>query len=129
MKLLIAALLAVFSTNVMAEWTRVGENAISVQYAYLSTIRKSGDKVKMWDLVDYKVVRIDKNDGMRNLSTKSQKEFDCKEETWKFLVFNQYSQNMGAGEMVYMSRNQHEEPMPISPGSTLEILFKVACGK
>ena len=45
MKLLIAALLAVFSTNVLAEWTRVDDDT----YVDLSTIRKSGDRVKMWD--------------------------------------------------------------------------------
>ena len=74
-KLLIAALLAVFSTNVMAEWTEVGGNDDRTTYADLSTIRKSGDKVKMWDLLDHKVAMTVGN--TRYLSMTSQHEYDC----------------------------------------------------
>ena len=128
-KLLIAALLAVFSTSVMAEWTIVTFNDSSFHYADLSTIRKSGNKVKMWVLFDYKVVQIDKNDGMRYLSQAIQQEYDCKEETWKMVTLNWHSKNMGAGEVVYASGAIHEEPIPIAPGSAVEAVFKLACGK
>ena len=128
MKLLIAALLAVLSTSVMAEWTVVGGNDINTTYADLSTIRKSGDKVKMWSLTDYKVVKTS-SDGTSYLSTKSLDEYDCKEETYKGLAYNKSSKNMGAGEVVYTSGNTHEEPRAIAPRSAGEALFKVACGK
>ena len=128
-KLLMAALLALFSTSAMAEWTMVGGNDDQTTYADLSTIRKSGNKVKMWDLFDYKVVMISKTNGTRRLSSVTFMEYDCKEETARQLAFNYYSKNMGAGEMVYMSRNQHEEPEPITPGTTGETVFKIACGK
>ena len=128
-KLLIAALLAVFSTSVLAEWTMVGGNDTYISYADLSTIRKSGDKVKMWNLFDYKVVQIDKDDGTRYLSQAFQQAYDCKEETAKLLAHTWYSKNMGAGEVVYSSGVVHREPDPISPGSIDNTLFKVACGK
>ena len=128
-KLLIAALLAVFSTSVLAEWTEVGGGDTYISYADLSTIRKSGDKVKMWNLFDYKVVQIDKDDGTRYLSQAFQEAYDCKEETARVLAFNWYSKNMGAGKAVYTSGAMHEEPRPVSPGSVLEALFKLACGK
>ena len=129
MKILIAVLLAVFSTSVMAEWTRVSgsDTDTSTAYADLSTIRKSGNKVKMWVLLDYKVVRT--VDGMRYLSMTNQFEYDCKEETSRILAFLWYSKNMGAGEVVYTSGAMHEEPRPIPPGSMIEGIFKVACGK
>ncbi len=129
MKLLIAALLAVFSTSVMAEWTAVGSADTDTIYADLSTIRKSGDRVKMWHLLDYKVVKIDKYDGTRYLSQAIQQEYDCKEETAKLLAFIWYSKNMGAGEAVYSSGVVHREPDPISPGSVYSMLFNIACGK
>lgn len=131
-KLFIAALLAVFSTSAMAEWTSVGGNDTTVNYADRSTIRKSGNKVKMWDLIDFKVVKIsknDENDDVHYLSMATQFEYDCKEETAKILTFNWYSKNMGAGEVVNFSGALHEEPVPISPSSIIEVLFKLACGK
>ena len=126
-KLLIAALLTVFSTSVMAEWTVVIYSDTSTAYADISTIRKSGNKVKMWGLLDYKVVQtgIDK----RYLSISNQHEYDCKEETSRHLAIIAYSKNMGAGEVVYMSGNMHVESQPIPPGSMQEGLFRLACGK
>ena len=129
MKLLIAALLAVFSTNVLAEWTRLGSADNVTIYADLSTIRKSGDKVKMWHLMDEEVVKIDKNDGTRYLSQASQNEYDCKEETARRWALVWYSRNMGHGEVVYTSGAMHEEPRPVPPDSVLEALFKLACAK
>ena len=126
-KLLIAALLAVLSTSVMAEWTEVGGNDIKTTYADLSTIRKSGDKVKMWDLLDHKVAMTVGN--TRYLSMTSQHEYDCNEETSRMLTFNEYSKNMGQGEVVYKSGNTHAEFEPISPDSLLKTLFKLVCGK
>ena len=128
MKLLIAALLAVFSTSVLAEWTMVGGgNDAYIGYADLSTIRKSGNKVKMWNLMDLKVVRM--VNGTRFLSMTNQFEYDCKEETMRRLALNAYAKNMGQGEPVFTSGAMHEEPQPIPPGTEAEGLFKVACGK
>lgn len=123
MKILIAVLLAAFSTSVMAEWTEVDDGT----YVDLSTIRKSGDKVKMWDLLDYKVVQTVGN--IRYLSHSEQDEYYCKEETRRVLALIAYSKNMGAGEVVHASGAMHEEPRPIPPGSMIEGIFKVACGK
>ena len=127
MKLLIAALLAVFSTSVMAEWTMVSASDVSTHYADLATIRKSGNAVKMWDLVDYKVVQT--ADGKRVLSLALLNEYACKEETSRLLALYGYSKNMKHGEVVYSYGSLHEEPQHISPGSTDETLIKLACGK
>ena len=129
MKLLIAALLAVFSTSVMAEWTKIidGNTGTDTIYADHSTIRKSGNKVKMWLLYDTKVAQT--VEGMRYLSMSEQDEYDCKEETRRVLALIAYSKNMGAGEVVHTTGAIHEEPRPIPPGSMVEGIFKVACGK
>ena len=127
MKLLIAALLAVFSMSVMAEWTRVSGDNDSTAYADLATIRKAGNKVKMWDLADFKVVQT--TDGKRYLSMESQSEYDCKEETSRTLTFVWYSKNMAAGKAVYNSGNIHGEFEPVIPGSYGDIFFKLACVK
>ena len=127
-KLLIAALLTVFSTSVMAEWTVVIYSDTTTAYADISTIRKSGDRVKMWRLYDFKVTQTVAASKLF-LSAVSQDEYDCKEETAKTVTFNWYSKNMGQGEVVYTSGTLHVEPRPIAPGSIDNTLFKVACGK
>ena len=128
MKLLIVALLTVFSTNVLAEWTEVGGGDGITSYADPSTIRKSGNKVKMWSLYDLRVAEKS-YDGMRYLSSISQDEYDCKEETYRILALNLHSKNMGAGEVVYSSGNVHSEFTPMPPTSRVWTRFKVACGK
>ena len=126
-KLLIAALLAVFSTNVLAEWTVVSFGDTHTGYADFSTIRKSDNRVKMWDLQDFKVVQT--GIGKRFLSSVTFTEYDCKEETQRQLTFNWYSKNMGAGDVVYQSGNIHAEFEPAAPGSYGESFFKLACVK
>ena len=79
--------------------------------------------------MDYKVVQIFKGDDTRFLSMTMQEEYDCKEDTSKLLTLNEYSKNMGAGEVVYVSGAAHGEPIPVAPGSRGESKFKVACGK
>ncbi len=127
MKLFIAALLTVFSTSVLAEWTDVGSNDDQTTYADLSTLRKSGNKVKMWALLDYKVVKTSKTNGTRYLSAVAQMEYDCKEETARLSALIRYSKSMSQGEVVYRSGAMPEDFDPIPPGSVGEILFKVAC--
>ena len=106
----------------------VDGNGDFTAYADLSTIRKSGDKVKMWHLFDFKVAKTSAA-GKLFLSSAGQDEYDCKEETSRVLTFNWYSKNMGAGEVVYNSGAAHGEPIPVSPGSMGNTFFKVACGK
>ncbi len=129
MKPLIALLLTVFSTSAVAEWTKVGGNDTYTNYAELSTIHKSGNAVRMWSLVDFKVAQTGKGDNVQHLSTLRQEEYDCREEMRRLLIFSEHSKNMGAGEVVWQSGNTHAEFQTVSPGSVGETLLKVACGK
>ena len=132
MKKLLILLLLLVSTNVFAEWTRVTESADGDITAYIDygTIKKKGNKVKMWDLLDIKTVK--ETAGKRYLSSLSRNEYDCEEETKLMLDFYWYSGNMGnmrQGEIVYSHKNMKEEAESILPGSIEETLFKIACGK
>ena len=98
-KLILAIALTAVSPSVMAEWTLIAVNSdyglnVYVDYA---TIRRNGDKVKMWRLYDYKTVQT----GIRRewLSDITQQEFDCQNESSKILATSWYSRNMGNGEV------------------------------
>ena len=129
-KILILLLLMVVSTNVMAEWTRVSESADGdiTYYVDTGTIKRKGNKVKMWDLFDYKTVQKS-SDGKEYLSSLSRNEYDCEEETKRMLDFYWYSGNMKNGGVVISYPNVKDEGTSILPESIGETLFKIACGK
>ena len=52
-KVILMMLLAVVSSSAMAKWVKVSEDKLVAAYADPTTIRKSGNKVKMWVLWDY----------------------------------------------------------------------------
>ena len=104
----------------------VGHTANFKQYSYVSDLRKNGSIVKMWSMADYNATQ--QISSKRYLSTMSQDEYDCKEERTRSLILTWYSGNMGKGDQVYSIHDpQQWEPNP--PGSLIEDLWKVACGK
>jgi hypothetical protein len=131
-KLISMLLLTVMSTNVIAEWTVVGNSGDSelTIYADIATIRKKGNKVEIWSLKDFKKTQWEKerNGKYKYLSTISRSEYDCEEETMQVLSLTQYSKNMGEGNIVWSS-NKYEDinSFEIIPGSIGEAVLKIAC--
>ena len=125
-KILILLLLMV-STSVFAEWTRVTESADGDMTTYIDygTIKKKGHKVKVWNLFDYKTVRIGAANE-RYLSSVTRFEYDCKKEMVRQLDVHWYSRQ---GEIVRSITNIKDETESVMPGSMIETLFKIACSK
>jgi hypothetical protein len=128
MKKLLTIILLIVSANSYAEWTESDVSDEFTEYVDRATIRRNGNFVKMWDLADYKTVRKSaSNDSY--LSSKSQIEYDCKEEKSRILAFTRFSGQMGHGTVVYNSGAFEDTWSPISPESIGESLWKIACGK
>ena len=128
MKKLTLLLLLMVSTSVFAKWTEVGSKDGDItSYADFGTIKKKGNKVKMWGLYDYK--KVQKFENYRYLSSLTRFEYDCEEETVKELDIHWYSGNMRQGEIVVSTTNIKNEAESIMPESIYEGLFKIACGK
>ena len=131
----IIVLLLLASSNlpmtVFAEWTKVGWSDDGEKTAYIDfqSLRKNGNKVKMWQLLDYKTVQIFPKDNTRHLSMLKRNEYDCSDETDRHLDMFWYSENMKEGEIVFSYPNMKIEPRAIIPGSIDETLFKRVCGK
>ncbi len=126
-KLLLIVLLAVVSSSAMAEWVAIGTADGTIYYANPNTIRKSGNKVKMWMLFDFNAVR--ETEGDKYLSSKAQYEYDCKEEQKRILYFSWHSENMGRGDVVYIADEPKKNWRPVAPESISKSLWKIACGK
>jgi len=116
------------STSVFAEWTEVGGNDVITAYADFGTIKRKGNKVKMWSLLDLKTIQKGSR-GERYLSSVSRDEYDCEEETERRLDIHWYSSNMGQGEIVWSSTIIKNEARSVIPRSISETLFNIACGK
>ena len=125
-KVILVLATAMWCATAAADWTYVGASKNFSMYAETSTIRRSGDMVKMWSVSDYKEVRTQGRYSVR--SQKSQQEFDCKEERVRTLFWAWFSENMGAGEHVHSNANP-DPWIPIGPGTFDEILWKIACRK
>ena len=127
MKKLTLLLLLLVSTSVFAEWTKVGGTDDMTSYADFGTIKRKGNKVKMWGLYDFKTVQKVGNDSF--LSSVSRNEYDCEEETVRLLDFYWYSGNMRQGEIVVSSTNLKRESKSIMPDTFNDDFLKIACGK
>ena len=125
MKKVWVLLLLIVSTSVFAEWANVDDNDEMTTYVDFGTIKKKGNKVKMWHLTDFKTVQKVGND--RFLSMLSRDEYDCDEETSRMLDLYWYSGNMRNGDRVFSAPNIKDEPESISPGGVNKTLFEIAC--
>lgn len=129
MKLLIAALLAVFSTGAMAEWTYLAsreDNAFDV-YIDKTTIRKRGNVAKMWELRDFKAPRKEASGSY--LSSRMLAEYDCVEIRQRLLALTDFSGNMGSGQIIFNHQYDNNKWADIAPDTVNMELWKAACKK
>jgi hypothetical protein len=125
---LFITLLVLMSAPAYAEWVKVatGDNGNVTTYADPDTIRRKGDLVKMWSLVDSKTIRTVA--GTSHLSYKMEEEYDCAKERSRTLTLDEFSGNMGNGNLVWQSPNE-QKWAPLASDSLGISLWKFACGK
>lgn len=122
----VLAPLLIVSGNATAEWVNVASNNSMSLYVDSTTIRKNGNMVKMWSLLDLN--KSGTLEGQSYNSMKSQNEFDCKNELNRMLYNSYHTGNMGEGKVFAVNSNLGEM-MPVPPNSGNLILWKIACGK
>lgn len=121
-----------------------GETWIAINSAYQSpsremvyydpkTIRRDGDLVTLWQLIDYKMMQGNAPFGKfmmsphRFFSTKTHKEFDCRHHRVRLLASSEFSQHMGTGTHNAVLVEQGDG-QPVKPGSINQVLWEMACG-
>ena len=111
-----------------AQWVVFEKNSQLELTVYVdpNTIRRTGDLVTMWSLLDYMTIQTD-SEGTY-LSTKQQGEYDCAEERMRFHALTSFSDNMGSGMVVYLNPTEGNW-VPVAPDSSGHALWKLACGK
>ncbi len=125
-KALLTLMFIVVSSSAMAEWVPVDSSKMGITYVDTATARrKAGNKVKIWELVDYKTVQWS-TDFQYN-SAMFQTLYDCKEKQYKLLYSSFHSENMGGGDV--RTNNNPSKWALVFPDSIVEGLWKFACTK
>jgi hypothetical protein len=123
-KLILMMILTVVSSSAVAGWIRLDRNVNQTLYVDSASIRKVGNRVKMWNLYDLN--NINSDIGKPFNSIKMHDEYDCKEEKSRTLAIYTYAENMGGGAAI----NAVETPgkwKDVVPDSVIVILWKYAC--
>ncbi len=125
-KAILILLLAAVSNGAAAEWVNVStDDSGSTIYADPSTIRKVGNRVKMWVLFDYRKATLDAGDKI--MSKKKHEEYDCKKKQIRLLYLSKHSGRFTEGKVVYLNDIPYNKWVPVVPGSVLEELWRYAC--
>lgn len=125
LNIVLMILLFIASSNVMAEWVKVTSSSIGVSgetiaYADPIIIPKYSDRVKMWEVHDFK------RSASSNSSSKKRVEYDCKKGQARQLQAIYYSEGMGRGA-VLMNVSEPGKWEPVLPGTLNKEMWKFAC--
>jgi hypothetical protein len=115
-----------------AEWVAVEKDYLlpgfQTVYVEPAAIRREGNLVTIWQLIDFKWMQGSARGPARFSSTKTYKQFNCTEKRVRLLAFTEFSLQMGAGISVdgYLDK---ENWLPVEPESINYALWELACGK
>lgn len=123
-KVILMFMIVFMSNAAIASLYKVTSNEEAIIYADPSSIQKSGDLVKMWEVTDFKK----KSNNDKYLSVKSLHEFDCKQNKSRVVNYSMYSQNMASGKVVQSSNVAHAW-LPVRSGGITVALLATACKK
>jgi len=120
-------LLVLGSGPVYAEWVKLSGDGSVTSYTDAKTIRRSGNLVRMWDLVNFETLQESRNPFF---SIKAVREYDCTPlEQIRIIGLYSYSGQMGTGNMVDSQLEEGVKWQPVMPGSWDQDLWEIACGK
>ncbi len=123
---LVCALMCL-SAGASAQWTPVIVDEMVITYIDSTALRGAGGKgglVRMWWLMDYRLVQITDEKGY--FSRLHHSEFDCKNQRMRMLSVALLSEGMGHGPAVF------EDPVPrkwvaVQEGTFQNALWDIAC--
>ncbi len=122
-------LLLLVSTNVFAtDWVKAGENDNFTHYVDPQSIRRDGNKVRVWVLQDFKSGQVLDDNKTRFFSMVERDEFDCFEDTYRAIDIYYYSGKMGAGGDAVLSIPNITKPaISVIPRSAGNTQLKAVC--
>jgi hypothetical protein len=108
----------------VAGWVAVDVGDTVTSYVDPSTIRRTGDMVKLWGLNDNK--SADTLEGKRYMSYRWHNEYNCADQRSRSLYHSAHAGSMGRGEVIFLGAGDHQWT-PVAPGSVGARILKIAC--
>ena len=127
-KLILILILAVVSSNALAEWTLVQTGKESNEFVDPATIQVSGNLAKMWSLTNISKNIKNIKSGEKAFVVKTVHEYDCKEHKSRLLFVAWYNDYMGTGR-IERSSERPDAKWKIVTSNIRESSWKIACGK
>ena len=115
-----------------SEWVTVEKDYVlpgfQTLYVEPETIRREGNLVTVWQLLDFRWMQGSARGPARFSSTKTHKQFDCKEKRFRLLAFTEFSHQMGTGRSTdgYVD---NEKWLPVELDTINYALWELVCGK
>jgi hypothetical protein len=126
MKKLFLVCLMMLAGSAWAEWVLYTETQTATFYYDPATISKISDgsmRRRVWQLTDLR--KRDKDGAMSRLS---RVEYDCKQESYRFLTFSAHSEPMTSGT-VLKTEDEEDNLKAIPPNTVLEMILNIVCAK
>jgi len=121
MKKLFLVSLMMLVGSAWAEWVMYSKNEEITFYFDPATIRKDGNMRRVWALQDYR-----KRDTDGVMSRRARFEYDCKQESYRFLGISIHSEPMAGGK-VLLTGGEDNNWNAIAPSTNDEILLNLVC--
>ena len=128
----LVTLLFLSSAPAYAEWQAVEKDYLlpGLQTVCVDpdSIRREGNLVTMWQLIDFTWMQGNPRGPTRFFSTKTHKQFDCAEKRLRLLAYTEFSHHMGTGIATngYVNKDNW---LPVEAASISHALWEVVCGK
>ena len=126
MKRILTIFLLLFSINGYCEWTKVNDSVDFTSYMDKKTIKRNGNTVKIWQLLDYKTPQELKSGKYK--SSVILFEYDCKEEQRRILSLVEYEDQMGIGKPI-LTIDEYDKWTYVKPNTHDFIMMKFLCNK
>jgi hypothetical protein len=128
MKKILLLLIFTFTTlNVYAEWVKVAENPMGENYLNTDSLKRKGNIVSYWEMIDFKVMQ--KVDNTYFLSMIYKVETNCDKEQSRTLYSALYPESMGQGRLISGLEHNNLSYTSIVPDTTEYVTFKFVCNK
>jgi len=123
MKKLFLIGLMMLASSAWAEWVMYSKNESETFYYDPATIRKDGNMRRVWELQDLRMRR--KNGDM---SVRMRIEYDCKQESYRFLGLSGHSEPMAGGAVLGME-GEDNKWRAIAPDTNANTILNLVCSK
>ncbi len=126
-RLMLSVLIVLIAMPVFAEWSRITFGNESSIYIDKSLIKRSGDRVMVWQISNFPLGTTSPDGRLTYKSSKTLESIDCKANKSKTIEFTWYADGMGQGKKIY-SDFGHEYPwVYIQDGTLQAAVKKVVC--